>query len=106
MTEAETTPVVETKPVVVLLDKTVKVTKELNDVAVALVALTKSVKEANKDGFQAMTDIPAVLIENLKTLGAAIDNVVHVKVEVKENLPAAINTMTLAGTEILEELTK
>lgn len=93
------TEVTETKPVE-LVEKTVKVSKEANDVATALVQLTKSITEANKDGFQAATDIPAVIFENLKTLGAAIDNAGHMKVEAKEALPEFINAFTLAGSEV------
>lgn len=103
-----TTETTEVKPesTVVLVDKTVKVTKEANDVAVALVKLTESVMEANKDGFQAATDIPAVIFENLKTLGAAIDNAGQMKVEAKEALPEFINAFTTAGAEIAGKVIK
>lgn len=101
----ETTEV-KAESTVVLVDKTVKVTKEANDVAVALVKLTESVMEANKDGFQAATDIPAVIFENLKTLGAAIDNAGQMKVEAKEALPEFINAFTIAGAEIAGKVIK
>ena len=101
--QAAETPVAST---VVLVDKTIKVTKEANDVAVALVKLTESVMEANKDGFQAATDIPAVIFENLKTVGAAIDNAGQMKVEAAEALPEFINAFTTAGSEIAGKVLK
>lgn len=93
-------------PAVVLVERTVKVTKEANDVNVALVKLTKSIMEANKDGFQAMTDIPTVIVSNLKEFGAAIDNASFMKTEAKEHLPEFLNAFTLAGTEIAGEVLK
>lgn len=97
---------VATPVVVPMVTLTVEVPKELNDLRVALVSLTKSVKEAQADGFQLMTDVPAIVLENLKTLGQAIDNISFVKIEVKEKLAESINCMALTGTEILVEVTK
>ncbi len=104
MTEATAT--VPAPSTVVFVEKTIKVTKEANDVAVALVKLTESIMEANKDGFQAMTDVPMVIMENLKTLGAAIDNAGQMKVEAKEAMPEFINAFTSAGAEIAGKVLK
>lgn len=107
MTTEVAAVVPEVKPsTVVLVEKTIKVTKEANDIAVALVALTESVMQANKDGFQAMTDVPVVIMENLKTLGAAIDGAGKLKEEAKDHLPEFINAFTSAGSEIAAKVLK
>lgn len=100
------TPVAAPVVVVPMVTVTVEVPKEIHEVGQAIVKLTASIVEAKKDGFNMMTDVPAVVLENLKSLGVAIDNVGFIKTEVKEKLAESINAISLAGTEVLKELTK
>lgn len=90
---------------VVMVKREVELPKEINEIGQSLVNLVRSLKVANKDGFQAATDVPVVVLENLKSLGLAIDNAIFAKVEITEKLPQSVNALTLAGTDILEVLT-
>lgn len=80
--------------------KEVVVSKEASELADAVVTLVKSIKTHGKDGFQAGTDIPAVLMENLQGLSVGVAGVDLLDDEAKENLAAFINAWALAGTEL------
>lgn len=85
-----------------LITKEVKVTKEASELADSLVGLVKSGKEALKDGFQAGTDIPVILTENLMALMSGLEGMDKLGTEAKENKIAFINAWIVSGLEIAE----
>ena len=104
MTEQTETPVA---PVVVpMVTVTIEVPKEIHELGQAAVRLTESIVKAKADGFNMVTDVPQIVLENLKAFGAAVDNVTFVKTEVKEKLPESVNALSLAASGILKVVTK
>ena len=92
------------KPTIALLDETVQVPKELNDVRVAIVKIVESSKKACEDGFQAGQDIPAVVMASYQSLVLAIDGISKVKYEAKHAMGESIVCASLMGTDILKAL--
>lgn len=87
---------------VVLKDKTVKVTKEADELAESLVGLVKSGKQALADGFQAGQDVPKVLSDNLMQMMTGLEGMDKLDDEAEQQLAAFIRAWSLAGVEIAE----
>lgn len=104
--QTEATPVVAEPVVVPMITLTIEVPKELHEVGEALVSLVKSIVQAKADGFNMITDVPTIVLENLKVLGTAIDNIGFVKTEVKEKLAESISCISVSAGKILKELMK
>lgn len=87
---------------VVLKDKTVKVTKEADEMAESIVSLVESSKKHVADGFQAGTDLPVILMENMQSMLVGIDGMEKMGAESKEQLIPFITAWNLAGLKIAE----
>lgn len=83
-----------------IIKKEVEVSKEADELAESVYKLVKSSKKHTEDGFQAGTDLPAIVMENLQSLMKGIDGMDKMNAEAKENMVAFINAWTLAGTKI------
>lgn len=71
------------------LDITVQVTKEAHEIGEALKNIAKAVKDAMADGWQAGTDIPAIVVNSLNPLMSAIDGYDKLPDEFKNETEAA-----------------
>jgi hypothetical protein len=80
--------------------KEVEVSKESSEVADAVSALVKSIKEAGADGFQAAQDIPTVVLGNLQSLSTALEGSDKIGDEYKENPQAFLSAWMLGGSEV------
>jgi hypothetical protein len=83
-----------------IMEKTVEVSKESSELADAMVALVKSVKEATADGFDAAQDLPAIILGNLQGLSSAIEGVDKIDDEFKADPQAFLNAWLLASSEL------
>lgn len=83
---------------VVLIDETVKVPKELNEVRTALVGLIADIKAGK--------DIATIATENLGALVAAVGGADQLDDEVKEALKESITCIALMGSDIVGMLAK
>lgn len=91
---------------VVLLDRSTKVTKEINEVGEAFKDVVANYKKAKEDGWQPGEDIPAVLMASYKSLLAAFDNLGQAKVEAKhEPFKASLGAVIpiVEGVDLLLE---
>lgn len=85
-----------------LVKKEVVVTKEASELSDSLVGLVKSGKTALDDGFQAGTDIPVILTENLTGLMNGLGGMEKLGAEAKENKAEFIRAWMLGGLEIAD----
>lgn len=83
-----------------LVEKKVEVPKEYQELLDSIVMLVKSVKEAGKDGFQAATDIPNVVLANLDSLAKGVSGANKVDDELKAHLDAFVMASAVAGAEV------
>jgi hypothetical protein len=84
----------------------VEVSKEAYELGKAVSEVVKSVKEALKDGFDPMTDVPAIVVQSLSELKTGIEGVQLLGEESKEDIEAFINAWLLSGTDIAGEFLK
>jgi len=84
----------------------VEVTKEANDIGVALKTIVVEAKKAAEDGFQAGTDISVVAIASFGPLMEAMKGIDKIDDEFKENTPAAVMAIVLPLVEILNAFLK
>lgn len=87
---------------VTVVDKTVTVTKEADELAASLVSLVTSGKKALDDGFQAGADIPVILTENLSSLMNGLNGIDKLGAEASEKKAEFIRAWMLGGLEIAE----
>jgi hypothetical protein len=83
-----------------VIQKTVDVSKEADELASALVAMVAAVKDALADGWQAGTDIPMIVTKALTVLGPAVDGMEKLGAEKDENLAAFVRALGLAGMDV------
>lgn len=84
----------------------VEVSKEAHELGKAVTNVVKAVKEALKDGFDPMTDVPTIVIKSLSELKTGVEGVQHLGSEAKEDLEAFLNAWMLAGTDLAGEFLK
>jgi len=68
-------------------DVTVKCTKETFEIYQALTKIVQQVKVSGKDGFQAVTDIPAVILGSINELSVAVAGLGEIGEEIQMSLP-------------------
>lgn len=84
-----------------LVNKTVQVTKEADELAEGLVATVQHVKKALSDGWQPGQDLPVVLQAVLADLIPAIQGVEKLGAEITENEEAFVTSFVLAGKKLV-----
>ena len=89
---------------VTLVDVSTKGTKELNELGNALKKVIVATKEATADGFQAGTDIPAVLMASYQDLTKAIEGIDKAGSEIKAEAVKAIVGVLVPVAEGVELL--
>jgi hypothetical protein len=77
------------------------VSKESNDIGVALKTIVIEAKKATADGFQAGTDISQIAIASFQSLMNAMTGMEKLPEEFKKNTPAAVMGMVLPLVDIL-----
>ena len=82
-----------------LVDVTVKVSKETYELALGVAELTKAVKLALKDGFQPGQDLPPILLTAVNQF-AAIEGVDKIDDEAKENPEAFAKAIAIGLSEV------
>jgi len=85
-----------------LVDKSVQVSKEADELMVAIAAITKATKVALKDGFQAGQDIPAIVAVAFTQLLTAIDGIDKLPEEAKSELGALMRAASLGVVDVVE----
>jgi len=85
---------------------TLDLPKESFELAEGIKKLALSLKEHMKDGFQPITDVPAVVMENLNSMGAALAGIDKIKEEKDEAMASVIKAFALAGADIAEAFLK
>ncbi len=81
-------------------------TKETHEIGLAIKGIIQNYKLATADGWQAGTDIPAILMGSYQVLLTAIDNAAQTSVEFKEApVKAAMGALIplAEGVELLTE---
>lgn len=85
-----------------LIDKSVKVSKEADELMVAIAAITKATKVALKDGFQPGQDLPAIVTVAFSQLLTAIDGIDKLPEEAKSELGALMRAASLGVVDVVE----
>jgi hypothetical protein len=89
-----------------ILEKKVKVSKEADELTLALVGIVETGKRKLSDGFQVGEDLSAIFAENLTKLMTGLDGVQNIGEEFKEDVEAFTNAWVLAGTRVMGLLLK
>lgn len=87
-----------------LVEESVKVPKELNEVRLAVRSLVTSIKSAKADGLDLAVDIPAVVMASYKDVVKAIEDVDKVPAEVREALSESVVCAGMLGADVLAAL--
>lgn len=66
------------------------VPKEIHELNMGLLNLTKAVKQALADGWQPMTDVPVIVMAAIHDLGPAVQGLEKVDDEFGEDMPGAV----------------
>ena len=84
-----------------LIDKTVKVSKEADELATGLVAAVQHIKQALADGFQIGQDLPEVLKVVFTDLVPAVQGVEKLGPEATDDEEAFITAFLLAAKSLV-----
>lgn len=84
----------------------VEVSKEAYELGKAVGNVVKAVKEALKDGFDPMSDVPTIVVKSLSELKTGIEGISELGNESKEDLEAFLNAWLLTGTDVAGEFLK
>ena len=85
-----------------VVEKTVSVTKEASELSDSVVNLVISTKKALDDGFQAGTDIPLIITENLNSMMSGLQGMDKLGAEASQKKAEFIRAWMLGGLEIAE----
>lgn len=85
---------------------TVEVSKEAYELAQALFAVALKTKEALKDGWNPLTDVPAVILEAIRVLPGALGGLDQLDDEFKEDPSAFLNAFSLTADQFVGEFLK
>lgn len=80
-----------------LVNKTVQVSKEADELGEGLVQFLKDVRKALSDGWQPGADLPVFLQATIADLVPAVQGVEKLGEELKENEEAFVSAFLLAG---------
>jgi urease gamma subunit len=84
------------------IEKTVQVSKELNDVGKAVAAVVRKAVEVTRDGYQA-SDLMPIMATVVSELVTAVDGAQQIPDEVKEDLNASIYAVEIPIREVVQE---
>lgn len=87
-----------------LVDKTVKVSKEASELCDAIVKVTLEVKAALADGFQALPDSTAIGLAVYRDLVPGLQGTNKMSEEFSESKTAFLRAWLLSGLELAEGL--
>jgi hypothetical protein len=85
-----------------MIKKEMEVPKEINEVAEALENITKACLTATEDGFQAGTDLPAILLSAVAELPRALDGMAKLGEEFTANKAKFFGALMLSAINIAE----
>jgi hypothetical protein len=84
-----------------------EVSKEMHELIQAVVKIIEASKVAMKDGFQAGSDVPAVVMASMPAMMQAIGGIDKLPEEFKEEmLPKAIMALCIGSGDIAEAILK
>ena len=89
-----------------VIDIPVRCSKETAELGLGLAAFLVEVKKAVADGWNPLSDMPAVVSAALVKLVPAMQGVEKVKAELDEDKAAFVNATVLAGSAIVGALLK
>lgn len=83
-----------------VVDKTVKVSKEADELADGIARCIVSIRKALADGWQPGSDLPVVLSSVMADLVPAVQGVEKLGAEKKENVQAFVTAFALSGAKV------
>jgi hypothetical protein len=100
--EATETPAEQpAAPAVQMVDVSVSVPKEINELAVGLSKLVAAAKQALADGFQPTQDLPVLLVEAVRELPAMVGGLDMIDDEFKADKGKFVLALSIALDEVI-----